>query len=173
MKHFIHKLGAAALISTLSATPSISSDDNHAHHQHTKAMQMIKVGDLEIMAPIIRATPPNAKVAAGYMTIKNKGSETDRLTGGTATFAEVVEVHEMKMDGEIMRMREIEGGLEIPAGGEVVLKTGGLHIMFMKLKEQMKEGDTHKVTYQFENAGSVELELPVKHVVRNGHNQSN
>lgn len=143
------------------------------HHQHTKTMDVIKIGDLEIMSPIIRATPPNAKVAAGYLTIKNTGSEADRLIGGTTNFAEIVEVHEMKIDGEIMRMREIEGGLEIPAGREVTLKTGGLHIMFMKLKEQMKEGDTHKVTYQFEKAGSIELDLPVKKVERSGHNHNN
>lgn len=133
------------------------------------AMVMIKVGDLEIVDPFARATPPNAPVSAGYMVIRNTGSEADRLLGGTTTFADRIEVHEMAMDGEVMKMREIEGGLEIPAGGEVTLAPGGFHLMFMKITEQLKEGEVRKVTLQFEKAGTVELELPVKRVERGGH----
>ena len=109
-----------------------------------------------------------AEILGGYMVIKNHGSEPDRLIGGSASFAGKVEVHEMKMDGDVMKMREIKGGLEIPAGGSVTLKPGGLHVMFMKLTEQMNEGETRTVTLEFDKAGSVEMELPVK-VVKPGH----
>lgn len=150
-----------------------AADEHAGHHGHsTPDMQTVSVGDLKIMSPIIRATPPNAPVSAGYMMIQNNGSETDRLIGGTAAFAGKVEVHEMKMEGDVMKMRRIDGGLEIPAGGEVTLKSGGLHVMFMKLAEQMVEGETRKISLEFEKAGSVEFELPVKKVERGHHGHS-
>ena len=143
--------------------------DKHIDHHGKHDTQTVSIGDLKIISPIIRATPPNAPVSAGYMMIENNGEETDRLIGGSASFAGKVEVHEMKMDGEIMKMRKIAGGLEIPAGGKVTLKAGGLHIMFMKLQEQMKEGEKRTITLEFEKAGSVEFELPVQKVERGGH----
>jgi uncharacterized protein YcnI/copper(I)-binding protein len=150
-----------------------AADEHAGHHGHsTPDMQTVSVGDLKIMSPIIRATPPNAPVSAGYMMIQNNGSETDRLIGGTAAFAGKVEVHEMKMEGDVMKMRRIDGGLEIPAGGEVTLKSGGLHVMFMKLAEQMVEGETRKISLEFEKAGSVEFEIPVKKVERGHHGHS-
>lgn len=132
--------------------------------------QEYTIGDLEIMHPYTRPTPPKAPVSGGYLIIKNSGSEDDRLAGGSAPFAGKVEIHEMKMDGDIMMMRRIEGGLAIPAGGEVSLKPGGLHIMFMQLQEQMKEGDSHKVTLEFEKAGSIEVEFSVDAIGRNSFN---
>jgi uncharacterized protein YcnI/copper(I)-binding protein len=142
---------------------------SHGDHHDTKMMDTVKIGDLEIMSAMIRATPPKAPVSAGYMVIRNKGSEMDRLIGGAASFAGKVEIHEMKMDGDVMKMREVAGGLEIPAGGEVTLKAGGLHVMFMKLGEQMKDGETRTITLEFEKAGKVEFELPVKTVEGHGH----
>lgn len=146
-----------------------ASADHHDGHHGAHDTQTISVGDLKIISPVMRATPPNAPVSAGYMVIENNGTETDRLIGGSASFAGKVEVHEMKMDGEIMKMRKIAGGLEIPAGGKVTLKAGGLHIMFMKLQEQMKKGEKRTITLEFEKAGSVEFELPVQKVERGGH----
>lgn len=145
-----------------------AADHHHGHHGAHDA-QTVSVGDLKIVSPIMRATPPNAPVSAGYMVIENDGTEADRLIGGAASFAGKVEVHEMKMDGEIMKMRKIAGGLEIPAGGKVTLKAGGLHVMFMKLQEQMKEGENRTITLEFEKAGSIEFELPVQKVERGGH----
>lgn len=124
--------------------------------------QETRIGDLIIQHTTIRATPPKAPVSGGYMTIKNTGSTSDWLIGGSVSFAKKVEVHEMKMDGEIMKMRQIVGGLEIPAGGEVTLKPGGLHIMFMKLSERMSMGEKRMVKLMFKNAGEVEIEFEVK-----------
>ena len=124
-----------------------------------------KVGDLVIDTPYARATMPNAPVSGGYMTIRNTGATADRLTGGKAPFAGMVQIHEMKMEGEVMKMREIEGGLEIPAGGEVVLKPGGYHVMFMQLSEQLKEGETRDVELTFANAGNIELPFEVRNVM--------
>jgi copper(I)-binding protein len=121
----------------------------------------IKMGDLTIIQPNIRATVPTAKVGAGYLTIRNEGSEAETLLGGTADFTGMVEVHEMKMNNGIMTMRPLSNGLVIPAGGEVVLKPGAEHLMFMQLKEPMTEGETRSVTLKFQNAGEIEIMFPV------------
>jgi len=121
-----------------------------------------KLGELVIDHPVARATPPNAPVSGGYMTIHNNGTEADRLLSGEAAFAERVEIHEMSMEGEVMKMRQLTDGLEIPAGGEVVLKSGGYHIMFIGLEQQINEGDKYTVTLVFEKAGSVEVEFNVE-----------
>jgi periplasmic copper chaperone A len=121
-----------------------------------------KLGSLEIENPYARATPPNAPVSGGYMTIRNSGAEADRLISGEATFAERVEIHEMAMDGEVMKMRQLADGLEIPAGGEVVLKPGGYHVMFIGIDSQFKDGETRNVKLTFEKAGTIELEFAVQ-----------
>lgn len=127
-----------------------------------------KVGPIEIEHPYARATMPGAPVSGGYMVIRNTGTEADRLIAGSVDFAGKVEIHEMKMDGDVMKMREIAGGLEIPAGGEVVLKPGGYHVMFMQLGEQLKEGESRKATLTFEKAGSVDVEFAVEVVMPGG-----
>lgn len=121
----------------------------------------IKAGDLTITDPFSRATPAAAPVAGGFVTISNNGSEPDRLIGGEAPFAEMIELHETSMEGDVMKMQKVEDGIVIPAGETVTLKPGGLHIMFMKLEEPLKEGETRKATLVFEKAGSVEIDFAV------------
>ena len=132
----------------------------------TAISQEIRVGDLLLETPTIRATPPNAPVSGGYLKITNNGSKADRLIGGAVSFAGKVEIHEMKMDGDVMQMRKIANGLEIPAGGEVILKPGGFHIMFMKLGEQMKVGEFRRVKLKFQHAGEVEIKFEVTPIKR-------
>lgn len=142
-------LFTACLLSVALATGAASAD-------------AVKVGDLTIEAPFAHATPPRAPVAGGYMIIKNSGSEPDRLIGGSAAFAGKIEIHEMKVENDVMKMREIEGGLVIPAGGSVALEPGGYHVMFMKLAERLQDGETRKATLVFERAGEVELDFAVR-----------
>ena len=120
----------------------------------------VKAGDLTIQAPWARATPKGAQVGAGYLTIKNNGAAADRLTAVTADFAEV-QVHEMKMNHGVMQMREVAGGLEIPAHQSVTLKPSGYHLMFMKLQHPLVKGETVKATLTFEHAGQVAVDFPV------------
>jgi copper(I)-binding protein len=119
------------------------------------------VGPLDIAAPWSRATPKGASVAAGYMTIKNTGTAPDRLIGGSSDAAAKFEVHEMSMDNGVMKMRPIQGGLEIKSGETVELKPQGLHIMFVGLKKQLKPGDRIKATLDFEKAGKVDVDFDV------------
>lgn len=120
-----------------------------------------KVGTLVIESPTIRGTIKTAKVAAGYLSIKNTGTNDDRLLGGSVTFAKSLQVHEMKVTDGVMTMRSLKSGLLIPAGKTVALKRGAEHLMFMKLAEPMLEGEIRMVTLEFEKAGTVEVMFPV------------
>ena len=121
----------------------------------------VMAGDLEITGAFSRATLPNAPVGAGYLTITNTGTSDDRLVGASSPVAGMTQIHQMKMEGDVMKMNEVEGGLIIPAGQSVTLAPGGFHIMFMQLAQQLTEGSTVPLTLTFEQAGTVELELMV------------
>jgi copper(I)-binding protein len=118
-------------------------------------------GSLDITGPYSRATPQGASIAAGYVTITNTGTTADRLIGGASDAAAKFEVHEMSMDNGVMKMRPVQGGLEIKPGATVELKPQGLHIMFVGLKKPLKQGDHLKVTLEFEKAGKVDVNFDV------------
>ena len=124
--------------------------------------QEYKVGPLVIDQPWTRATPKSATVAGGYVKITNTGSTPDRLIGGSADVARKFEVHQMSMDGGVMKMRELTGGLEIPPGATVELKPGSYHIMMMNLSRPLSKGDTVKGSLTFEKAGKVDVEFAVE-----------
>lgn len=120
-----------------------------------------KLGDLMLSDPFTRATLPNAPVAGGFVTITNMGDDNDRLIAAQSPAAAMTEIHEMKMQDDIMQMRELEDGLVIPAGESVTLEPGGYHLMFMQLTGPFVEGETVPVTLTFEDAGEVVIDLPV------------
>ena len=120
-----------------------------------------KLGTLEIGHPWARATPPTAPSGGGFLTVTNKGATEDRLISIKSPAAGAVQVHEMKMEGNVMRMREVEGGLAIPPGATVSLAPGGLHLMMMGLKQPLKQGDKVPMTLVFEKAGSIDVELVI------------
>lgn len=119
-------------------------------------------GSVSIEKPFSRATPGGAKVAAGYMTITNKATTADRLVSASSPAAGKVEIHEMKMQDGIMKMRELPGGLPIEAGKTASLAPGGDHLMLVELKAPLKQGDKVPVTLNFEKAGKVEVTLDVQ-----------
>jgi len=123
-----------------------------------------QVGSLKIGEPWSRATPKGAKIASGYLKITNAGSTPDRLIGGTFASAGGVEVHEMSMDGGVMKMRELKDGLEIAPGSTVELKPGSYHLMFVNLARPLAKGDRVKGTLNFEKAGKVDVEYMVEAV---------
>ena len=121
--------------------------------------QDYKIGALEITTPWTRATPPSARTGGGFMTITNKGTAADRLVSARSSASDKVEIHEMRMDGNVMRMRELEKGLEIPPGASVMLKPGSYHIMFMELKSPIAKDAKVPLTLVFEKAGSIDVQL--------------
>lgn len=120
-----------------------------------------KVGDLELTGGFTRAMLPGQPVGGGFVTIKNNGAADDVLVSVESAVAGRVELHEMAMQGDVMKMRKLEGGIPVPAGQTVELKPGGLHLMFMDVKEPFVEGGKVAVTLTFEKAGKVDVVLPV------------
>ena len=108
-----------------------------------------------------RATPPGAKVAAGYLTIRNAGASADRLLAASSPAAARIETHVIEKQGEILRMREVKG-YEVPAKGSFELKPGGPHLMLVDIKAPLKEGDRLPLTLRFEKAGEVAVQLRVE-----------
>ena len=121
-----------------------------------------KVGPIAIDHPWTRATPKNAPVAGGYLKITNTGTTPDRLTGGSTEVAKRFEVHEMSMEGGVMKMRELRDGLTIAPGATVELKPGSYHIMMMNLSRPLAKGEKVKGTLTFEKAGKVDIEFDVE-----------
>ena len=120
-----------------------------------------KLGDLDISGGYVRAMLPGQPVGGGYITIHNAGKSDDKLTSVTSSSAGKVELHEMKMEGEIMKMREIKGGIAIPAGATVTLAPNTMHMMFKQVKMPFKQGGTVPVMLMFDKAGMVDINLPV------------
>jgi copper(I)-binding protein len=123
-----------------------------------------KVGAIEVDNPWSRAVPKGATVAAGYMTIKNTGTEPDRLVSGSTPVAGKLEVHEMTMDKGVMKMRPLSAGLEIKPGETVELKPESFHLMLTNLKQPVEKGKPFAASLTFEKAGTVNVEFAVEGV---------
>jgi hypothetical protein len=122
----------------------------------------VTIGSLKISAPWARATPKGASVGGGYMKITNTGTGPDHLIGGTTDVASRFEIHEMKMDNGVMKMRPVSGGLEIMPGQTVELNPSGVHVMLMGLKKQLEQGQHFKATLEFAKAGKVDVDFTVE-----------
>jgi hypothetical protein len=123
----------------------------------------VKAGDLEITAAAIKAMTPGQPVGGGFLTIANHGTQDDRLVSVTiAAGVRTVELHEMAMNNDVMTMRKLKDGVPLPAGQTVEMKPGGLHMMIMGVKAPFKAGETVPVVLEFEKAGKVEIDIPVK-----------
>ncbi|MFM7396791.1 MAG: copper chaperone PCu(A)C [Gammaproteobacteria bacterium] len=117
---------------------------------------------ITIEHPWARASAPGQSVGGGYMTLIHQGNGEDRLVSVTTPIASEVQIHSMTMEGNVMRMRAVEGGLAIPAGGRVTLQPGGLHLMFMDLSAPLVAGTSFPVTLRFANAGDIKVEFNVE-----------
>ncbi len=115
---------------------------------------------MQIEKPWARATAPGAKVAGGYMVIRNAGAAPDRLVSASSPAAAKVELHVHINDNGVMKMRQV-AGYDVPAKGSFELKPGGAHLMFMDLTRPFKEGEKVAVKLKFEKAGEVSAEFHV------------
>ena len=122
--------------------------------------------NIKIENAYTRATAPGQQAAVGFLKIDNKGN-ADQLLGASSPAAGEVQLHEMAMDGNVMKMRQVKD-IPVPAGGIVELKPGGYHLMFMNLKGPFVAGQTIPVKLKFAKAGEMELKLPVNPVANSG-----
>lgn len=122
----------------------------------------------------VRTTVPGQKASGAFMKITAK--EGVRLVAVSTPAAAVAEVHEMKMDGDIMTMRALPGGLDLPAGKTVELKPGGYHLMLMDLKAALPRGSSIALTLVFRDGkgaqSKVTLKVPVATVAPGGRSDA-
>ncbi|KPF41764.1 copper chaperone PCu(A)C [Rhizobium sp. AAP43] len=139
----------------------------HAGHDAQMAdanpggFEPVTLGNLELTAGFTKAMLPGQPVGGGFITVTNKGDADDRLVSATSEQAGEVQLHEMSMQGDVMKMRQLKDGITIPAGQTVELAPGGMHMMFYKVVKPFRQGDSVPVTLTFEKAGQVEVMLPV------------
>lgn len=123
---------------------------------------------LQVTGAWSRETATGQVVAGGFMTLTNRSRSDDRFVGASSPVASEVQLHTMSMDGGVMRMRRLTTGIPVPAGASVELRPGGLHIMFMGLKRQLRQGQRFPVTLQFERAGRITVNVAVQAVGSTG-----
>lgn len=126
-----------------------------------QASKPVTVGDLTITAYRVKQMLPGQPSGGGFLSIANAGAAPDKLAAASSPNAGMVEIHTMEVVNDVMTMRPVEDGVEIPAGGTVELKPGGMHLMFMNVAEPFKQGGAVPVTLEFEKAGKIEIAFPV------------
>jgi periplasmic copper chaperone A len=112
-------------------------------------------------------TPGGVDVSAGYLVISNGGDTQDRLISASSPRAARVEIHEMVMEGAVMRMRPV-AAVDVPAHGEAALAPGGQHLMFIGVTEPFAPGQTVDVRLVFETTGEIAVSLPVRQGATHG-----
>jgi len=110
-----------------------------------------------------RATPPGAKTGAAYVTVTNKGTETDKLLSVSTPVAGMAQLHTTINDNGVMKMRPVKS-IDVKPGKPLTLKPGGYHLMLMDLKQPLKQGDTFPITLTFAKAGEIHTEVKVQKV---------
>lgn len=161
------------LLPSLAAAEHQSKEESHtaqetnehpgeiAGHEEKTSEGKAEIGSLHLMNAHSRpAVAGNNGVV--YLTISNQGSEPDRLISIQTGVARVVEMHETVIEADIAKMRPVSEGVIIPGKSQVAFEPGGLHIMLVDLIRDLKIGDTITLTLNFENAGSVEIQVPVR-----------
>ena len=151
MSYLASLIFSVFMIISHSAFAGTANHEKHAHHDHDSDMLIVK--DV-----VIRATTPNAGATAAYGIIHNHSDIDDRLIGASVSFAKKVEIHEMKLEGDVMKMREIAGGLLIPAGQIITLAKGGDHVMIMGLSVPITMDGSYQISFEFEHAGTITVE---------------
>ncbi len=128
---------------------------------HAMDSAMDSAGSIQVEGAWSRALPPVARNGAAYMVVHNTGASADRIVGGEATIAERVELHTHEMQGELMRMKRLDG-VELPAGGTRTFEPGALHVMLMGLKEPLEPGKVFEITLRFARGAPLTVEVRVK-----------
>ena len=122
--------------------------------------QNMSAADVVVKDAWVRTSVPGQQATGAFMTLTAKNGV--KLVSLSSPAAGVAEVHEMKMEGDIMRMRAVAGGLDLPAGKTVELKAGGYHVMLMDLKAALPKDSTIALTLVFKDAKGAESKLELK-----------
>lgn len=160
-----YALLAALLVLLLTAactqTPPAPAASQGISAQNVWARPAKTMGNMPMEGDTQQMQPGGANSAV-YMVLANSGATADRLVAAQAGVSNAVEIHETKMEGDVMRMQQVEGGLEVPAGGQVELRPGGLHVMLIGLTRDLNVGERFPLTLQFASGNSLVVEAEVR-----------
>jgi copper(I)-binding protein len=145
--HLLHFVAAGCLALSAISLPALATDYPLKH--------------LLIEHPYARPTPPGARTGGAYFTVRNEGSQADRLLRVSSSAAKSAEIHSMTMDGNVMRMRNVPS-LDIPADAKVALSPGGYHVMLVGLLHPLVAGQQVPLTLTFEKAGAIDVHADVE-----------
>ena len=165
------------LLMLLMATIAWSSGHGHSSGdmKHSKSMDHageVSSGDIVVMHPWSRAVPVAGMNAAGYMKIMNKGDKAVTLTQFVSSASAKTSLHETVKKGDMASMRALPEGITIPAKGNISLQPGGLHLMLLKIKAPLVEGDEIPVTLKFDSGIELAAKLMVKPIgTTDGHDK--
>lgn len=185
MNQLLKRLATLAAIFLLAACggpqagePAIDSEMAEMDHEseemagmsHGGSEMMDAMGDgLQVMELYGRAAPAVSETGAFYMLISNGTGEDEVLQSASIDICGTVELHEMMMDGDVMRMQEVDGGeIVIPAGKAVSLQPGGLHVMCIGKSGELVAGSTVPVTLAFKNTGSMTMDAEIRMIGEEG-----
>ncbi|WP_263146399.1 copper chaperone PCu(A)C [Pseudomonas sp. RIT-PI-AD] len=121
-----------------------------------------QAGALHIDHPWARALPAGVPNGAAYLVVHNNGTQPDRLLGADTARADKVEIHEHRHENGLMKMQRVEGGVEIPAGGQLAVEPGGYHLMLLGLKQPLVAGERFPLTLHFQQAGDLAVDIAVQ-----------
>ena len=156
MKNLI-TAGALALVLSTAVSLTLSTSSRAAD-----MAGMYKAGDITIINPWARATPGKPRNGGAYLTIKG-GASGDELTGVESDVAKKTQLHGHNNENGVMKMRQVKA-ITVPAGGMAMLQPGGYHVMLMKLKYALKEGESFPLILHFAKAGKVTVEVRIMSV---------
>jgi periplasmic copper chaperone A len=143
------------LLITLAATVALFAAQAAQAHEY-------KQGGLTISHPWARPTAEGAPLGAAYFSIANSGPEADTLVSAASPASEKTELHQTSEGNGVMKMRAVEGGIEIKPGATQDLKPGGYHVMLIGLKKRLQEGEMVPLALTFAKAGAIEVEAKVE-----------
>ncbi|PPV04832.1 hypothetical protein XBLMG947_3990 [Xanthomonas bromi] len=166
------KMHATLLVATtlaLASCQQASPPGGHAEATAPSAAPHAEVAPSAPDRPVVqasqawsRATPPGAVVGGGYLTLRNGADVPDRLVAVESAASARVEIHEMHMEGEVMKMRRLDDGLALPARGTVQLQPSGMHLMFIEPHAPFVVGKPIEATLVFQNAQRVNVQFDVQ-----------
>jgi len=143
------------------AAPSVAFAHMGVIHTGCPTGQTFTQGAISVTGAYLRATPKGAQSAGAYLTVFNGGAEADTLTGASSEAASDISLHIMKMEGSVMKMDAVEGGLPVPPGGTATLDPMGYHLMLTGMSQQFVAGQFVQMTLHFAKAGDIPIELNI------------
>ena len=141
----------------------INQGSGHDHNMGGDGIEdgvTISHGELRIRNVWARPAFRSANSAV-YLNLQNHGAHAERFLGATTEFAEAVEIHQVKMEEDLMVMSPVLNGVEVPAGGHVEFVPGGYHLMLIDLQSELTEGDYFPLELQFEKSGPIMVDVLV------------